>query len=168
MASVKKSLYVFTTNLEHQGTLWHATPFGTVFLNRILEKALHGGGQETRGSLPCRELLDFFAAILQCFHDGDEMEHASPSCFSDLLKERYLWSEEYDEEEDEMRYEGGRGLPRGLVLQLLLLLWQAVLAYRERTGTGSFSRFSQDCVSFGRDCKGELRPCLRILWDMQT
>lgn len=33
LASVKKSLYVFTTNLEHQGTLWHATPFGTVFPN---------------------------------------------------------------------------------------------------------------------------------------
>ena len=38
LASVKKSLYVFTTNLEHQGTLWHATPFGTVFLNRILRR----------------------------------------------------------------------------------------------------------------------------------
>ena len=24
------------------------------------------------------ELLDFFACILQCFHDGDEMEHADP------------------------------------------------------------------------------------------
>ena len=41
--------------------------------------------------------------ILQCFHDGDEMEHAEPlPLFSDLLKEGNLWSEEYDEEEDEM------------------------------------------------------------------
>ena len=37
--TVKKSLYELTTNMEHQSTLWHATPFGMVFLNRILEKA---------------------------------------------------------------------------------------------------------------------------------
>ena len=72
LASVKKSLYVFTTNLEHQGTLWHATPFGTVFLNRILEKALMESGQNPVARFLAGELLDFFACILQCFHDGDE------------------------------------------------------------------------------------------------
>lgn len=40
LASVKESLYELTTNMEHQSTLWHATPFGMVFLSRILEKAL--------------------------------------------------------------------------------------------------------------------------------
>ena len=40
LASVKKSLYELTANMEHQSTLWHATPFGMVFLSRILEKAL--------------------------------------------------------------------------------------------------------------------------------
>ena len=61
-------------------------------------------GQNPVAHFLAGELLDFFACILQCFHDGDELEHASPlPCFSDLLKEEYLWSEEYDEEEDEMR-----------------------------------------------------------------
>ena len=45
LASVKKSLYELTTNMEHQSTLWHATPFGMVFLCRILEKALAESGQ---------------------------------------------------------------------------------------------------------------------------
>ena len=52
LASVKKSLYVFTANLEHQGTLWHATPFGTVFLSRILEKALMESGQNPAARFP--------------------------------------------------------------------------------------------------------------------
>ena len=65
LASVKKSLYVFTTNLEHQGTLWHATPFGTVFLNRILEKALMESGQNPVARFLAGELLDLFACILQ-------------------------------------------------------------------------------------------------------
>ena len=45
METVKKSLDQLTANLEHQGTLWHATPFGMVFLCRILEKALADSGQ---------------------------------------------------------------------------------------------------------------------------
>ena len=35
LASVKKSLYELTANMEHQSTLWHASPFGMVFLSRI-------------------------------------------------------------------------------------------------------------------------------------
>ena len=131
LASVKKSLYVFTTNLEHQGTLWHATPFGTVFLSRILEKALMESGQNPAARFLAGELLDFFACILQCFHDGDELEHASPlPHFSDLLKEEYLWSEEYDEEEDEMRYEEDEVFPADLFYSFYYYSWQAVLAYR--------------------------------------
>ena len=33
LASVKKSLCELTVNMEHQSTLWHATPFGMVSLN---------------------------------------------------------------------------------------------------------------------------------------
>ena len=77
-----------------------------VFLSRILEKALADSGQNPAAHFLAGELLDFFSCILQCLRDGDEMEHAEPlPLFSDLLKEEYLWSEEYDEEEDEMRYE---------------------------------------------------------------
>ena len=88
LASVKESLYELTTNMEHQSTLWHATPFGMVFLSRILEKALADSGQNPVAHFLAGELLDFFACILQCFHDGDEMEHAEAlPLFSDLLKE---------------------------------------------------------------------------------
>ena len=131
LASVKKSLYELTTNMEHQSTLWHTTPFGMVFLCRILEKTLADSGQNPVAHFLAGELLDFFACILQCFHDGDEMEHAEPlPLFSDLLKEEYLWSEEYDEEEDEIRYEEDEVFPDDLFYSFYYYSWQAVLAYR--------------------------------------
>ena len=112
LASVKESLYELTANMEHQSTLWHATPFGMVFLSRILKKALQKSGQNPVAHFLAGELLDFFACILQCFHDGDEMEHAEPlPLFSDLLREEYLWSEEYDEEEDEICMFPGASVP---------------------------------------------------------
>ena len=59
------------------------------------------------------------------------MEHADPlPLFSDLLKEEYLWSEEYDEEEDEMRYEEDEVFPDDLFYSFYYYSWQAVLAYR--------------------------------------
>ena len=132
METVKKSLDQLTANLEHQGTLWHATPFGMVFLSRIWEKALAESKQNPTAHFLAGELLEFFACILQCFHDGDEMEHASPlPCFSDLLKEEYLWSEEYDEEEDEMRYEEDEVFPDDLFYSFYYYSWQAVLACRD-------------------------------------
>ena len=92
LEAVKESLYELTTNMEHQGTLWHATPFGMVFLSRILGKALKESGRNPVAHFLAGELLDFFACILQCFRDGDEMEHAEPlPQFSDLLREEYLW-----------------------------------------------------------------------------
>ena len=117
LASVKESLYELTTNMEHQGTLWHATPFGMVFLSRILGKALKESGRNLVAiSWPFPgELLDFFACILQCFHDGDEMEHAEPlPQFSDLLRKNICGRKEYDEEEDEMRYEEDEVFPDDL------------------------------------------------------
>lgn len=129
--TVKKALYELTTNMEHQGTLWHATPFGMVFLSRILEKALAESGQNPAAHFLAGELLDFFACILQCFRDGDEMEHAEAlPRFSNLLLEEYLWSEEYDEEADEMRYEEDEVFPADEFYSFYYYSWQAVLAYR--------------------------------------
>jgi len=75
-------------NIEHQSTLWHATPFAMVFLLRIFKKALE----------------------------------------ADMLNEEYLWSEEYDEDEDILRYEEEEVFPDDLFfsfyyysLQVLLL-----------------------------------------------
>ena len=78
------------------------------------------------------ELLDFFAGILQCFRDGDEMEHAEPlPQFSDLLREEYLWSEEYDGEADEMRYEEDEVFPADEFYSFYYDSWQSVEAYRD-------------------------------------
>ena len=123
LEQVKSALYELTTNMEHQSTLWHATPFGMVFLSRILEKALAESERNSVAYFLVGELLDFFTCILQCYNDGNEMEHAAPlPLFSDLLKEEYLWSEEYDEEEDVF--------PDNLFYSFYYYSWQAVLAYQ--------------------------------------
>ena len=87
LKAVKNALYELTTNMEHQSTLWHATPFGMIFMSRILEEALNKSKENPIAKFLAGELLDFFLCILQCYHDGDEMEHAAPLlCFSDMLK----------------------------------------------------------------------------------
>ena len=109
-----------------------ATPFGMVFLSRILGKALKESGRNPVAHFLAGELLDFFAGILQCFRDGDEMEHAEPlPQFSDLLREEYLWSEEYDEEADEMRYEEDEVFPADEFYSFYYDSWQSVEAYRD-------------------------------------
>ena len=61
------------------------------------------------------------------------MEHADPlPFFFDMLKEEYLWSEEYDEEEDEMRYEEDEVFPDDLFYSFYYYSWQAVLAYKDK------------------------------------
>ena len=74
-------------NIEHQGTLLHATPFAMVFLLRIFKKAYEQRDTNDIARRLFDELLELFMYI------------------ADMLKEEYLWSEEYDEEEDELRYE---------------------------------------------------------------
>ena len=106
--AVKEALMEITWNIEHQSTLWHATPFAMVFLARILEHAFAALQENVVAHYIAEELLDFFILIAECFRDGDNLEHAEQlPLFSDILKEEYLWSEDYDEEEDEIRYEEG-------------------------------------------------------------
>lgn len=143
LEQVKKALYELTINMEHQSTLWHATPFGMVFLSRILEKALEESCQNPMAQFLTGELLDFFSYILQCFHDGDKMEHADPlPLFSDLLKEEYLWSEEYDEEDDEMRYEEDEVFPPDLFYSFYYYSWQALLPCRGVLEKNVFPEFA--------------------------
>ena len=133
LKAVKKALYELTTNMEHQSTLWHGTPFGMIFMSRVLIEALNKSEQNPIANFLADELLDFFNCILQCYHDGDEMEHADPlPFFSDMLKEEYLWSEEYDEEEEEMRYEEDEVFPDDLFYSFYYYSWQAVLAHKDK------------------------------------
>lgn len=128
---VQSVLYELTTNVEHQSTLWHAAPFTMVFLSRILEKALAQSAHNEVAHFLAGELLDFFDCILECYQDGNQLEHADALLlFSDMLNEEYLWSEEYDEEEDEMRYEEDEVFPDDLFYSFYYYSQQAILAYR--------------------------------------
>ena len=115
-------------NIEHQSTLWHATPFALIFLLRIFKKAVEQGHNEIARYL-VKELAELFIIIAECIRDGLMLEHAEqlPN-FEDMLNEEYLWSEEYDEDEDVLRYEEEEVFPADLFfsfyyysLQVLLL-----------------------------------------------
>lgn len=116
-------------NIEHQSTLWHATPFAMVFLLRIFKKALEERTQNEVAHYLVEQLVDLFTVIAECIRDGLMLEHADPlPKFEDMLNEEYLWSEEYDEEEDICRYEEEEVFPDDLFfsfyyysLQVLLL-----------------------------------------------
>ena len=116
-------------NIEHQSTLWHATPFAMVFLLRIFKKALEERTQNEVAHYLVEQLVDLFTVIAECIRDGLMLEHADqlPN-FEDMLNEEYLWSEEYDEDEDVLRYEEEEVFPDDLFfsfyyysLQVLLL-----------------------------------------------
>ena len=118
--------------MEHQDTLWHATPFASVFLARILGKALRESAENPVAAYLAGQLTELFDCLLGCYHLGDTMEHAAPlPRFADLLLEEYLWSEEYDEEADELRYEDEDVFPDALFYSFYYYTWQAVLAERE-------------------------------------
>lgn len=116
-------------NIEHQSTLWHATPFAMIFLFRIFKKAQEERTQNKVAQYLAEQLVDLFSVIAECIRDGLLLEHAdSLPCFEDMLNEEYLWSEEYDEDEDVLRYEEEDVFPDDLFfsfyyysLQVLLL-----------------------------------------------
>lgn len=116
-------------NIEHQSTLWHATPFAMIFLFRIFKKAQEERTQNKVAQYLAEQLVDLFSVIAECIRDGLLLEHADPlPCFEDMLNKEYLWSEEYDEDEDVLRYEEEDVFPDDLFfsfyyysLQVLLL-----------------------------------------------
>ena len=116
-------------NIEHQSTLWHATPFAMVFLLRIFKKAQEESAQNEVAHYLAEQLVELFTVIAECIRDGLMLEHADPlPNFEDMLNEEYLWSEDYDEDEDVLRYEEEDVFPDDLFfsfyyysLQVLLL-----------------------------------------------
>ena len=106
--------------IEHQSTLWHATPFALLFLARIFMQARAAAGKkrniaagrnsenengenEAAGFIAAR-LGGFFAFMLEICDDADKISHAAPlASFSDMLAEKYLWPQ--SDENDEERWE---------------------------------------------------------------
>lgn len=116
-------------NIEHQSTLWHATPFALIFLLRIFKKFIEEQGHNEVARYLSEALVDLFIVIAERIRDSLVLEHADqlPN-FEDMLNEEYLWSEEYDEDEDILRYEEEEVFPDDLFfsfyyysLQVLLL-----------------------------------------------
>ena len=120
---------VLELNIEHQSTLWHATPFAMIFLLRIFKKAQEASAHNAVAQYLAEQLVELFTVIAECIRDGLMLEHADPlPNFEDMLNEEYLWSEEYDEDEDVLRFEEDDVFPDVLFfsfyyysLQILLL-----------------------------------------------
>ena len=116
-------------NIEHQSTLWHATPFAMIFLLRIFKKTQEESAQNEVAHYLAEQLVELFTVIAECIRDGLMLDYADPlPNFEDMLNEEYLWSEEYDEDEDVLRYEEDDVFPDDLFfsfyyysLQVLLL-----------------------------------------------
>ena len=116
-------------NIEHQSTLWHSTPFALIFLLRTFKKAVEEQRHNEVARYLAEALVELFIVIAESIRDGLVLEHADPlPNFVDMLNEEYLWSEEYDEDEDMIRYEEDEVFPDDLFfsfyyysLQVLLL-----------------------------------------------
>ena len=102
-------------DIEHQSTLWHATPFACIFLYRIFKKALEDRDKNPVADYLAPELAELFVYIAEAVNIVENMEHPDPLVnFKDMLSKEYLWSEVYDEEEDEMRWDEGDVFPDDL------------------------------------------------------
>lgn len=97
--------------IEHQGTLWHCTPFALIFLVRIYREAV--GRQENKNAVWLTEKLEeLFTFIVICCEDMEKMAEGGDEdeilpLLSDMLKEEYLWPEDLDEDEQEELLENG-------------------------------------------------------------
>nr|WP_288913316.1 hypothetical protein [uncultured Lachnoanaerobaculum sp.] len=101
--------------IEHQSTLWQATPFACIFLYRVFKKALNDRDKNPVAVYLVPELAELFGYIFEAVNIVEDMEHPDPlPHFKDMLSEEYLWSEVYDEEEDEMRWDEGDVFPDDL------------------------------------------------------
>lgn len=112
---VKEAGNEIAVNIEHQDTLWQATPFACIFLYRIFKKALEDRDKNHVAAYLVPELAELFVYIFEAVNIVENMEHPDPLVnFKDMLSEEYLWSEVYDEEEDEMRWDEGNVFPDDL------------------------------------------------------
>lgn len=133
LSDTKKALTKLKSHVEHQSTLWHASPFAMIFLCRILVSALQNSEQNQVAKFLATELLNFVTRVVVCYQDISKTEHAvALPLFADLLKEEFLWSQEYNEEEDFMRYEeeGPDVFPANLFYSFYFYSWETVNAYR--------------------------------------
>lgn len=102
---VKTTLNTIFSNIEHQSTLWRATPFSMIFLVRIFQKAVSEMHENNIAYDVVKILLKFFIMISELFHEVEqqikETDEKPLPYFYDMLNEKYLFPEECDDEEQE-------------------------------------------------------------------
>ena len=118
-------------NMEHQDTFWQATPFALIFLLRVFKEAVEERGKNKFAAYLVSELLELFVILAKVIHEVEKMAHSAPlPQFTDMIREVYLWSEDYDEAADELRYEEDEVFPDDLFYSFYYYTYQALLAYQ--------------------------------------
>lgn len=118
-------------NMEHQDTFWQATPFALIFLLRVFREAVEERGKNKFAAYLVSELLELFVILAKVIHEVEKMAHSAPlPQFTDMIREVYLWSEDYDEAADELRYEEDEVFPDDLFYSFYYYTYQALLAYQ--------------------------------------
>lgn len=108
-----KELWNTISGFEHQSTMLPPAPFALVFLVRILKKLLVSNARTAE--LIAGKLIDAFIYYAEVCRDADECEHAEPlSSLSDMLDEKYLLPEEFDEDYLDEVYEDENAIPDDL------------------------------------------------------
>ena len=128
--ALQDALSKIFNEIEHQSTLWHATPFALLFLVRIFMRALAATGKnanknnqnaaagkkqndaaskndennncenEAAGFIAA-QLGRFFAFMIEICDDADKISHTAPLAnFSDMLAEKYLWPQSDENDEE--------------------------------------------------------------------
>lgn len=136
---VKEALGKIVSDIEHQGTLWYSTAFTLVFLVRVYHDVENQKKDNKIAAWLIEELDDFFALIIDCYHeiidcyhDVEKVKNESLPLFSDMLKEEYLWPEGMSEEEEEARWE--EGFPDDLAASFYYYSYQVVREFdKQRT-----------------------------------
>ncbi|UTC74719.1 hypothetical protein E4O03_11025 [Treponema sp. OMZ 792] len=148
---IEKALDEISINIEHQSTLWYATPFALVFLGRIFIKALNQTEANINADYIVERLLEIFDVIAECCCDGEVLEHPEPlPLFEDMLKEEYLWSEIYNEEDDLLRYEEENVFPGNLFYSFYYYSFEVLTTYREEFAKLKDTKFAEIALYIDR------------------
>lgn len=99
LLSVQEALESLNSEIEHQDSLWHVTPFAMIFLGRVLQEAVAKQQETECTDYLVKGILASFCNIADCYHYAKsygEVLHLPE--LSDLLHETYLVPEEEGED----------------------------------------------------------------------
>lgn len=141
---IGNALDEISINVEHQSTLWYAAPFALMFLAKIFIKALNQTEANINADYIVERLLEIFSVIAESFCEGEVLNHADPLLFfEDMLKEEYLWSEIYNEDDDLLRYEEENVFPANLFYSFYYYSFEVLKTYREEFAKLKDTKFSE-------------------------